>query len=251
VVEPDGDVIEEWEVFWELAHRMGTPIHLAGGELDLARKPTKFEVLQKITAGSRLPLDEVRRHQGGHIYDEVKVLVEPPDPQTAGRFQLVPEGIAEELQAVYNEPVSAGGGYGAGGAQFTHRLISRRLRHVYNSSGRDLPALQAKGTTNPAFMNPSDLARLGLKSGDLVEITSDHGAILGVAQATDELRCGVISMAHSWGDAPERDGQVREIGSPTNRLVNNAADYDPITGMARQSAIPVNVQPVSEAPRPH
>lgn len=250
VLQPDGDVLEEWEVFWELAQRMKTPIRLAGGELDLTRKPTKFEVLQKITAGSRLPLDEVRRHEGGHIYADVTVMVESLDPQTAGRLQLVPEGIAEELQAVYDEPISLAGGYGAGGAEFTHRLISRRLRHVYNSSGRDLPASRAKGTTNPAFMNASDLARLGLKSGDLVEISSDHGAILGVAQATDELQSGVISMAHSWGDAPEYDGAVREIGSPTNRLVNNAADYDPITGMARQSAIPVNVRPVTEAPRP-
>lgn len=249
VVEPDGDVIEEWELFWGLARRMGTPIKLPGGSLDLTRRPSKFEVLEKITAGSRVPLAEVRRHDGGHVYEHVRVMVEPADPHSRGRLQLAPEGIVEELREVRAEPLSSGGGYGERSAAFSHRLISRRLRHVYNSSGRDLSVLRAKGTTNPAFMNVADLKRIGLESGDLVEISSEHATILGVAQATDELKSGVISMAHAWGDSPENDGQVREIGSSTNRLVNNAADYDPITGMARQSAIPVNVRPATEGPR--
>lgn len=50
-------------------------------------------------------------------------------------------------------------------------------------------------------------------------------------------------MAHSWGDTPENDQNVRSIGGSTNRLVNNEEAYDPITGMARQSAIPVNIRP--------
>jgi hypothetical protein len=49
-------------------------------------------------------------------------------------------------------------------------------------------------------------------------------------------------MAHSWGDLLSRPGDVRGIGSNTSRLVDNAGDYDPISGMARQSAIPVNLR---------
>ena len=49
-------------------------------------------------------------------------------------------------------------------------------------------------------------------------------------------------MSHSWGDIPALDDQVRTIGSSTNRLVNNEKDFDPITGMARQTAIPVNIE---------
>ena len=250
VIEPGFDVIEEWEFFWGMAHRMRTPINLPGGPLDLDVKPTKFEVLEKVTAGARVPLAEVRRYPGGHVFDDVRVVVEPPDPTKAGRLQLAPEGIVEELRAVRAEPVAADGGYGVRGGAFSHRLISRRLRHVYNSSARDLSLSRAKGTTNPAYMNAADLTALGLASGDLVEISSDHAAILAVAEATDEVPSGVVSMAHAWGDTPEHDGQVREIGSTTNRLVSNERDYDPITGMARQSAIPVNVRSVTEGPRP-
>jgi anaerobic selenocysteine-containing dehydrogenase len=108
--------------------------------------------------------------------------------------------------------------------------------------GRELPAIRAKRTTNPAFMNPEDLAAIGASSGDLVAITSGHGEILGVAEEAEDVPSGVISMAHSWGDLPSRPGDVREIGSSTSRLVDDASDFDPISGMARQSAIPVNVR---------
>ena len=127
------------------------------------------------------------------------------------------------------------------------QLISRRLPNVYNSSGRDIEALQRGKTWNPAFLHPEDLAMLGLHDGDLVEIASDHAAIVGVAEASDDVPHGVISMAHSWGDAPEHDARVREIGGATNRLVANDRDFDPISGMARQSAIPVNVRRLAEA----
>jgi hypothetical protein len=53
-------------------------------------------------------------------------------------------------------------------------------------------------------------------------------------------------MAHSWGDTPDHDHRVREIGSNTNRLISTDRDYDPITGMARQTAIPVNLRAVRE-----
>ena len=102
-------------------------------------------------------------------------------------------------------------------------------------------------TTNPAYMNPDDLAELGLSSGDLIEIASAHGSLPAVAEPADDVIPGVISMAHAWGDTPEGDAKVREIGASTNRLVDDETDYDPVSGMARQSAIPVNVRPLTDA----
>lgn len=55
----------------------------------------------------------------------------------------------------------------------------------------------------------------------------------------------MISMAHCFGDAPEHeDGDVREIGSNTGRLVDNEDVFDPHTGIPRMSAIPVAVRRV-------
>lgn len=241
VARPDPECLEEWEFYWELSHRMGTPIALPGGALDLERKPTKHEVLERVIPSPRVPLATLRDAGGGRTYEGVTLAVAPAEPGANAKLRLAPEGIASELREVRIEPVSAGAGYGASRDAFTHRLISRRLRHVYNSSGRALPALRAKGTTNPAYMNPADLAALGLESGDVVEIASAHARILGVAMSAADVREGVVSMAHAWGDPSADPKAVRDIGSSTNALVDDETDYCPVTGMGRQSGIPVNV----------
>ena len=90
-------------------------------------------------------------------------------------------------------------------------------------------------------MNPGDLAALGLRAGDVIRIASDHGSILGVAEEAADVRPGVISMAHSFGDAPQFDNQLFFIGSNTGRLTDVTRDFDARTGMPRMSAIPVNI----------
>jgi len=128
---------------------------------------------------------------------------------------------------------------------YAYRLLCRRLLDVHNSAGRDIPKLVRKYRHNPAFMNPEDLEALGVAPGDVVEISSDYSSILGVAEAEANLRRGVISMPHGFGDAPgaENDARVREIGSNTGRLTSVERDYDPYTGIPRMSSIPVNVRP--------
>jgi anaerobic selenocysteine-containing dehydrogenase len=121
------------------------------------------------------------------------------------------------------------------------------MADVYNSSARDIPRLVARWRYNPAFMHPDDLARDGLSAGDVVEIRSAHGCILGVVEAAADVRPGVISMSHAFGDAPEHDGEVRTIGSNTGRLLDVTANFDPVTGQPWMSAVPVNVR---KAPQP-
>jgi anaerobic selenocysteine-containing dehydrogenase len=236
VAEPPrgSDVIEEWEVYWEVASRLGVPLRVGRTELPTDVRPTKDDVLGAVIAGGRKGLDELKAREGGQVFDDVAVTVEAADPDSSARIQLAPEGIPEELAEVRRELADPG---------FSHRLISRRLRHVYNSSGPELPALAEKGTTNRAFMHPDDLDALGLREGDVVEIASAHAEIYGVAWPAADVRPGVISMAHAFGDPAADPKQVRDIGSSTNRLVDAATDFDPISGMARQSAIPVNVRP--------
>ena len=44
---------------------------------------------------------------------------------------------------------------------------------------------------------------------------------------------------------------VRAHGASTNRLVNDEADYDPITGACRQSAIAVRIRVLPRAAAAH
>lgn len=237
---------EEWELYWELSHRLGVPIDLPGGALDPTKRPTKYDVLKLITAGSRIDIDTMRDKGKGHIYDEVDVRVEAPRDGRDARLQLMPEGVADEITEVYNENRWKDGKIMDEDQEFTHLLISRRLKHVFNSSGQQLSNLQKKGTTNPAYMHPEDLKALGVNSGDLIEIEGAYGMLVGVAEAAKDVKPGVISMAHAWGDIPGNWGEVREKGSSTNRLIDDHKTYDPITGQPRMTAIPVNVRHVKE-----
>jgi anaerobic selenocysteine-containing dehydrogenase len=248
LVEPGCDVLDEWEFFWGLAQRMRIPLSLGRGvfagpgpgrPVDMVRKPTTEELMELEAADACVPLAEVRRHPGGAVFEAARCTVEPADPRSAGRFDLAPAQLAEELDAIHgapDPPLSA----------FSHRLISRRMRQVFNSTGVELGALRERGPGNPAFMNADDMRARGVASGDLVEIESDHGRILAVARDDDGLPPGVISMAHSWGGLPGGDDVAKdpEIGACTNRLIASDRDFEPYSGHCRQSAIPVNVRPV-------
>jgi anaerobic selenocysteine-containing dehydrogenase len=197
-------------------------------------------VIDRVYAHARMDVDEIRSARG--IVHEARALVaQPADPGCTARFELAPMEIVDEIAAVASEATGADVLVGAHSAEYPFRLVSRRLKAVINSLGTELPALRSKGTTNPAYMHPDDLGALGVVGGDLVEITSPHGAVIAVAAAAPDVKRGVVSMAHSWGDASLDDAKVRDIGAPTNRLVTTVVGFDAITGMAVQSAIPVAV----------
>jgi anaerobic selenocysteine-containing dehydrogenase len=242
VATPPAGVVDDWVLLWELARRLGTTISLLGGPLDMSRRPTTDEILENVSHYARVPISEVRKHASGALFpsDEV-VRVKAGDPEAKGRLAVAPESLVDELREVLAEPVVEGAGYRIGEV-FSHRLIGRRLREVCNSVGQDLPSLRAKRRHNPAFMNPEDLIELGLSTGDLIEIESGHGLIVGVAEAAEDVLTGVISMTHSWGNLPELDASPRDHGSCTAMLIDTANDFDPISGIPRMSAIPVNVR---------
>jgi len=250
---PEGaDVIPEWAFFRGLAKRMGLPLTFypiraetgvlrerrEAFEVPMDRMPTGDEILDGITNGSRVPLSEVRRHPHGHVFDDLEVRVAPADPDCHDRLDVGNADMLSELEGIRREaPVRVED------AAYPFRLISRRLPNAYNSTGRDIARLNARKPWNPAFLHPDDLAELGLAPGDLVEIRSPRATILGVAEPAPEVRRGVISMAHCFGDAPrdEPEGSVREIGSNTGRLIDNTDVFDPHTGIPRMSAIPVAI----------
>jgi anaerobic selenocysteine-containing dehydrogenase len=243
VVEPPegSEVIEEWEFFYGLAQRLGLQLKVAGVEVPMDVKPTTDDLHHLMTRNARIPLDEVKQHPHGHIFSDPSIVVAPKDEGWPHKLDVGNATMMADLAEVAAEPVLDHAGYRPDDV-FAYRLVSRRMLDVYNSSGRDIPHLVRKHTTNPAFMNPEDLEAEGLVDGDIIEIDSGHAQILGVVEPAPDVVRGVISMAHSWGDAPKYDSDVRTIGANTGRLSSTDRDYDPVTGIPMMSAIPVNIR---------
>ena len=124
-------------------------------------------------------------------------------------------------------------------------MTTRRLRSVFNSSGREVAALRRREGTNFAHMHPDDLVAIGAVDGGTVELASPRGAIRAVVKAASDVRPGVVSIAHAWGGLPDEPGVLGEFGSATAVLIDVESGYDPITGMPVMSAIPVEIRPVA------
>ncbi|MEY3147296.1 MAG: hypothetical protein RL688_515, partial [Actinomycetota bacterium] len=242
VLQADGDLLSEWEVFAGLAQRLGTRIPLPGGDLPLDGSANDDMVLDYAFAKSRLAMSEIRAKRST-IHEELAVKVVAADPDASARFAVAPRDVVEELAVVLTEKTGAEVIDGFDATKFPFRLISRRLKHVLNSLGREIPGLARVGTTNAAYMNPLDMRDLSLSDGELVRITSPSGEVVGVAEGSDTIKRGVISMSHSWGGSIT-DEDVRLHGTPTNRLCTVESGRDPINGMAIQSAIPIAVTKV-------
>jgi anaerobic selenocysteine-containing dehydrogenase len=236
LADPPGDLIDEYAMLWGLAKRLGTGLPLAGGMCPMEELPDKASLLDLMTAGCTVAPSQVRDDTpdgSAVIYEDLHPVVGPADPASAGRFDLTAGDMPDALRRYAREQREH--------QDFPYRLVSRRTRHRFNSTGGHLQALKVKRMTNPAHIHPDDLAGLGIEAGELVTIRSPVGEVFAVAEASSAMRRGIVSMAHAWGDAGSGPDEVREQGCSTNRLVKETVDYDPITGQSLQSAIPVTI----------
>jgi anaerobic selenocysteine-containing dehydrogenase len=250
------EVVEEWKFFYDLARRMGLPLSIgpatatgAPGDpadrvaLDMKQRPTSNEIFEILTRDSRVPLSEVKRHAHGAFHPDPDLTVANRETGWTGRLDVGNQEMLGDLADIQSDLESQIDGEAGTSSAYPYRLVCRRMLHTFNSNGQDLEGLRRKRPYNPAFMHPEDLGREGLTSGDLVEIASKSGSILGIVEPDDTLRTGIVSMVHSFGGLPgKQDKQIREWGTNTGRLLRVDEDMDRYTGQPRMSNVPVSVQ---------
>jgi anaerobic selenocysteine-containing dehydrogenase len=257
LVEPPAghDVIYDWEFFFELAKAMNLQLHLkpvsyifdpANAQqraiaLDMSSKIADEEMWELLLADSPIPFSEVRPHATGKVFDLGNPRVLPKMPNWTGKLDVGNADMMQDLQRAF-----------AGDAQakdtaFRFRMVGRRLKDRYNSSWREHPVSTRQWAHNPTFIHPDDAAALGLADGDVVEIRSRRGAILGVVEIERTLLPGVVAMTHAWGGNPEDDPDPLRRGANTGLLTDTTADFDPYSAMPRMSTIPVNISLIKTA----
>jgi anaerobic selenocysteine-containing dehydrogenase len=241
LIEPPAgsDVLEDWRIFYELGRRMGYPLAFRGQPFDMSTPPTTDGLLSQFVARSRVPLEEIKRHPHGAVFPDAKPFAEPRDAEWPHRLQLAAPVMIAELQGIAAQVSSATAtsavaplmGDEGGGLRLL--MVSRREHALYNSVAHDLPALRRRLPHNPAHLNPVDAARLGVVDGATVEIASSVGRIRAVAHLAPDVREGVVSIAHGFADAC------------TAALIDDATDYEALSGLPRMSALPVTVRPAT------
>jgi anaerobic selenocysteine-containing dehydrogenase len=236
ILERPGDVIEDWEFFYELASRMGLLLNIGSRVWEPGTpRPTADDLLESFAERAQVPYRDVRAAPHGAEFDVAPTIVGPPTPETRGRFALLADDVAQELRDALRALTETG----ATPRSRSYLLVVRRSKHVMNTLGRRVPIGLPY---NPCFIHPDDLDALGGAEGALLDLTSDHGKITVVAAVDDTLRRGVLSITHAYGTLPGPDDDPRRYGANPARLLSLTEHRQPISLMPWMSAVPVTAE---------
>lgn len=213
VVAPGADRRHAWWMFASLAERLGLEV-LPG---DMTADDCTDDLLLKALADrSRGSWDElvtervaIEEPVFGWVLDGVI-----PD----GRWRIGPELLVEQFrdQALRELPPL--------------QLIPRRQPRHLNS--QLVEGVEGKTDDAVALISPDDARRAGIVDGAVVRVSSVHGAVELVAELTNDVRIGAVSVPHGYGDCN------------VTVLTSDRDDIDPHTGMVLQCGVDVAIAPV-------
>ncbi len=128
-------------------------------------------------------------------------------------------------------------------------LIGRRHLRSNNSWLHNSARLVKGRAACVLLMHPEDARARGIASGGAVNVRSRTGVVTVVAEVSDEMGRGVVSLPHGWGH--HRQGAQQSVASSRAGVsVNDLTDeqfIDALTGNAGFSGVTVEVAP---APAP-
>ena len=91
------------------------------------------------------------------------------------------------------------------------------------------------------------VAMIAARTGDVSVLRAGASSFQAITVNTelyagDTLATGTVGLAHGWGD-PDDKRPTREKGSNVQLLIPRDVGFDKVTGLAQQSAFPVNIYP--------
>lgn len=262
VLEPYGQARAEWQVYAEIARRMGismfatgplerlntvlawldrrgvsmTPQRMMGLLLRLGRYGDRFGLRR-----NGLTLRKLRAHPHGIVLADhaptgvLGEVVRLP----GGKVCLNPEQITADVRRLAQRP--------AVNPDFPLLLIGIREMRSQNSWMHNSPTLMKGTRTHSARINPVDADAAGITATGRVRIVSTQGAIETDVKITDEVIAGTIAVPQGWG---HRGGGWRLAnsvpGANVNELTSNRAeDLEQLAGMSVLNGVPVRIEALS------
>jgi len=153
----------------------------------------------------------------------------------SGRVELAPPEIVadvERLHAVLEEQVNG---------QIV--LVGRRDLRSNNSWMHNLPILVKGPERCTLHVHPRDAARVGLRDGAAARVTSRAGSVEVVAEVTEDVMPGVVSIPHGWGHgvAGARMDVARANAGVNSNVLTDENAVEPLSGTAILNGIPVEL----------
>ncbi len=238
---------EDWDIVLRLAAEL-VPLGVARRVLRalVARVSAERVVAALVLTGPRgrlrhprrgLTAAAVRRTPGG-------IDLGPLTPRLPGllrtpgrRVRLAPALLLEAVADLADLAGPAGPAVQAPSSQeHDLQLIGRRHLRSNNSWMNRVPAMGKGRRRCTVLVHPDDAAARGLTDGQPVTVRSRVGEVSIALQVSDEVRPGVVSIPHGWGDGPGVNVNVLTDGALVDRLSGNAAvnatwvSLDPVTG---------------------
>ncbi|WP_096701513.1 molybdopterin-dependent oxidoreductase [Magnetospirillum sp. 15-1] len=241
----DSDLIEDWELMTGILGRIGRPCTIPsmaylhpteamanGTVLGPGANPSSEEILAALFKDAPVSLSEIKeKGREGHVFDLPEMVAVPKPGDWPGKLDIGNLVMLEALDMAALPPA------GRDNPDFPYRMISRRTRGVFNSCWHsELSRLRH----NPAFMNPADMKKEGLRPGDRIDVRSEAGSVLCIVEGDEGVKAGCVSISHGFGGIPD-DGAAPFQGSNINLLTRVDADFDVYTGMPRLSNVPISV----------
>lgn len=233
-VEPPGQARADFDIFVEVGQRLGFK-DKDGAALIAFREPRDaFEEWRKVSKGRpcdysamtyelilqkgavRWPCDDEHPQGSERLYEDLQFWTGIDDCESYGADFLTGNKLTRaDYQHIdpkgkaFLKPVKWRRQPNPASEQFPFILNTGRLVyhfHTRTKTGRSA-VLNAKAPRAYVEVAPADAARMGIGSGDLVEITSERGRWEGPAIVADTVRPGELFVPFHFGQGPQSANQ--------------------------------------------
>jgi anaerobic selenocysteine-containing dehydrogenase len=217
-VKPPGECRSEWDIYSELAKRLGFGALFWDGNFEKCAnhilKPLKITCKYLKTKPEGVKL-ETKPIPAKH-YEKTGFRT------ASGKVEIASSVLKEhgiEPLPVYREPPESPLSQPELAKKYPLVMTTgARVMAYTHSQYRNIPQLRNLMPDPLVDINPADANRRGIKTGDTVTINSPRGSIRMKANVTDAILPGVVSLPHHW------PGEAN-----VNELVDDKT-LDPISG---------------------
>jgi anaerobic selenocysteine-containing dehydrogenase len=261
VIEPAGDAREELYIYPDLAKACGGKFFGSGflqfminagsalARIPLLGKKLRFTseklfgIILRISGVSSIK--KMRKHPHGILLKEHRY------KSFLGKRVLTSDGLIDLAPPVITELCAdiEKAGKEIMADKDTILLLNKRETKTHNTYIHNAPTLMKKRKTNLLFMNTDDAEQRTINQGDMVRVTSRWGSVELPAEISSDIMPGSAAIPFGWGHGKSKGLQVagKHPGVNPNELTPSGVEFvDRVSGMARLSGVPVEIERVQE-----